>query len=154
MCIFNTSQGFKTLPGPSVLHSREELLAELDRRPPAIELHTEICLCPGSGFQWVQHSLAILLAKDKIAKLVTRGWLTLTHLGYVFFACFRRTWNLPSCPDHLNSSGRRDRSFYKSFTKHVHKVPPQSHKGTNVLEDLSSLSSNQSSFFSCSSVSL
>ena len=60
MRIFNTSQGFKAIPRPSVLHSREELLAELDRRPPAIELHTEVCLWPGSGFQWVQHGLAIL----------------------------------------------------------------------------------------------
>ena len=46
---------------------------------------------------------------------------------------------------------RRDRSFCKSLTKHIHKVSPQSHKGTDVLEDLSSLSSNQSSSFSCSS---
>ena len=74
----------------------------------------------------------------------------LTKNSTQVFACFRRTIQSPKLsrsPEFF----RRDRSFCKSLTKHIHKVSPQSHKGTDVLEDLSSLSSNQSSSFSCSS---
>ena len=39
----------------------------------------------------------------------------------------------------------------KSLTKYINRVSPQSHKGTDVLEDLSSLSNSRSSSFSCSS---
>ena len=67
-----------------------------------------------------------------------------TLLGFRIFFAAQSISKLFRSPEFF----RRD---CKSLTKYINRVSPQSHKGTDVLEDLSSLSNSRSSSFSCSS---